>query len=142
MLNSNVNLLAVLVAAILNMGLGAFWYGPVFGKKWMHYMGWKKEDFERHMQEGGRREASRGYFYSFLGALVAGYVLAYIVLLYGATSVLQGAWVAVLVWFGFVVNAGLGSVLFERRPKEVYLINVTYQLVYFLLAGALFAVWH
>ena len=31
----SVNYLAVLVAAALEIGLGALWYGPLFGKPWM-----------------------------------------------------------------------------------------------------------
>ncbi len=31
-----INLLAVVVCAIASMVLGMLWYGPLFGKKWMH----------------------------------------------------------------------------------------------------------
>ena len=34
-----VNLLAVLAAGIVPMVVGALWYGPLFGKRWLELMG-------------------------------------------------------------------------------------------------------
>ena len=33
-----VNYLAVLIAGIVPMIVGAIWYGPLFGKRWLGYM--------------------------------------------------------------------------------------------------------
>lgn len=36
----SINYLAVVVAAVVSMGLGAFWYSPLgFGKMWMNLSG-------------------------------------------------------------------------------------------------------
>ena len=40
---SDVNLLAVLAAAVATMVLGAIWYGPLFGKSWMSAHGYTPE---------------------------------------------------------------------------------------------------
>ncbi len=34
-----VNYLAIIVGAVFSMILGAIWYGPIFGKKWMEIIG-------------------------------------------------------------------------------------------------------
>ncbi|MCH7574095.1 MAG: DUF1761 domain-containing protein [Candidatus Marinimicrobia bacterium] len=36
----SINYLAVLVAAAIEFGLGALWFGPLFGKPWMAAHGW------------------------------------------------------------------------------------------------------
>lgn len=40
----NINIWAVLACAIISMPIGAIWYGPLFGKKWMEIVGMKEED--------------------------------------------------------------------------------------------------
>jgi hypothetical protein len=42
---------------------------------------------------------------------------------------------------GFVAVATLGSVTFEKRPLNLYLINNGFLLLALLLMGALLAVW-
>ncbi|MBI3341870.1 DUF1761 domain-containing protein, partial [Candidatus Curtissbacteria bacterium] len=34
-----INYMAVVAAAVVNMVLGFLWYGPLFGKPWMKMMG-------------------------------------------------------------------------------------------------------
>jgi len=43
--------------------------------------------------------------------------------------------------FQFVAVATLGSVTFEKRPLQLYLINNAYLLLALLLMGAVLAVW-
>src|SRR2546422_5509273 len=45
---SNVNILAVLVAALLTFVLGAFWYSPIlFARQWMQAQGYTPEKIAR-----------------------------------------------------------------------------------------------
>ena len=41
---SNINFLAVIVAAFSAFFVGWIWYGPLFGKKWMELNGFTKEN--------------------------------------------------------------------------------------------------
>ncbi len=43
MLNFDLNWLAVIVAAIVNMVVGSLWYGPIFGNVWMKAVGKTRE---------------------------------------------------------------------------------------------------
>ena len=45
------------------------------------------------------------------------------------------------VWLGFVTTVQLTSVLFAKQPLKLYLINTGYQLVCYLVMGAILAVW-
>ena len=66
-----VNLLAVLVAGIVPMFVGALWYGPLFGKRWLQLM----ETTAEEIQEKGINPL-KTYGVSFLLALVTAFILA------------------------------------------------------------------
>src|SRR2546429_4386100 len=64
---ANINILAVLVAAVLTFVLGAVWYSPVlFAKQWMAAQGYTPEKLE----EMKRRGVTRAYAVSVLCYLV------------------------------------------------------------------------
>ena len=65
-----VNLLAVLAAGIVPMVVGALWYGPLFGKRWLELM----ETTAEEIQEGFN--PLKTYGVSFLLALVTAFILA------------------------------------------------------------------
>src|SRR5438034_8245817 len=70
---ANINILAVLVAAVLTFVLGAVWYSPVlFAKQWMAAQGYTPEKLE----EIKRRGVTRAYAVSVLCYLVTAYVMA------------------------------------------------------------------
>src|SRR2546426_8436636 len=70
---ANINILAVLVAAVLTFVLGAVWYSPVlFAKQWMAAQGYTPEKLE----EMKRRGVTRAYAVSVLCYLVTAYVMA------------------------------------------------------------------
>ena len=41
-----VNYWAIVAGAVLSMVIGAIWYGPLFGKKWMEIVGVDSTDLE------------------------------------------------------------------------------------------------
>ena len=132
-----VNYVAVLVAAIVQMGVGMLWYGPLFGKAWMKLVGLTKKDTEKAMKEG----MAKTYFISFLGALVSAYVLAYLVGAFNAASAIEGATIGFWAWTGFVATTQLTGVLWEGKTWNLYYLDVAYQLVALLLMGGLLAAW-
>lgn len=133
----DINYVAVLIAAIANMALGAFWYSPVlFAKRWIALM--KVSEAEINEMKKG---APRAYALSFIGALVMSYVLAHIVDYAQATTIVGGVGSGFWLWLGFVATTGSASVLFEGRPAGLYLINSGYYLVSLIVMGAIVAVW-
>ena len=126
----DVSLLATLVATVAGFGLGALWYGPLFGKAWMAAVGLTEEQIRRQMNP------ARTYGITFVVGLVAAYVFG---LFLGpnpglAFSIAAGA-AAGLFW----VAASLATNdLFEGRPAILIVINGGYHAVRFTLIGLTF----
>ncbi|MBI4151857.1 DUF1761 domain-containing protein [Candidatus Woesearchaeota archaeon] len=129
------NYWAILVAALLQYGLGALWYSPLlFGKQWMRLM--KINPAERASK---KKEAARGYALMLVTALVMSFVLARFVT--GASTWIEGALTGLWVWLGFIATVTLGGFLWEGKPFSLYLLNAGYWLVTLLLTGSLLAAW-
>lgn len=134
----NVNYLAILVAAIINMVVGSLWYSPVlFLKSWSKSIGKTEKDMQKDMK------MSMGVTYglAFVGALLMAYVLANIINFGGVTMAYQGAAAGFWSWLGFVVPVSLSGVLFEQKPWKWFMITASYYLVVLLINGALLALW-
>jgi len=69
------------------------------------------------------------------------YVLSLVVDWTGAKSIGAGAGAGFWMWVGFVGTVMFNTVLYERRPVALYVLNTGYFLVSLLIGGALLAVW-
>jgi len=135
-----INLWSVLAAAIATMVVGFLWYSPLlFARPWMVLMGYDPED--KGKVEEMRKGAGKMYGISFIASLVSAAVLAKIIVITTVSSPLYGMKVGFAVWLGFVTTVQLTNVLFARQPVKLYLINTGYQLVCYLVMGAILAVW-
>jgi hypothetical protein len=134
---AGLNYLAVLVAAILNMAVGAVWYSPaVAGKRWMELMGFKQEDMQARMSG-----APRAYALTFLASLLMAYALARVIWYAEAFTLAGGALIGLLAWLGFVVTSHAANYLFEGKSMSLFTLNMGYHLVGLVLMGALLGAW-
>jgi hypothetical protein len=134
------NLLAVLVAAISTMLVGFVWYSPIlFAKPWMREMGYDPDDKDRVKEM--QKSAGLAYFGSFIASLVSAFVLALFLHQFRAQSVQLGLLVGSHVWLGFVATVQLTGVLFMKQSIKLFAINTGYQLVCYLVMGAILAAW-
>jgi surface polysaccharide O-acyltransferase-like enzyme len=132
-----VNYVAVLVAAILNMAIGALWYSPsVFGRGWMALTGLAPEDVQKRMAA-----ARRAYSLTFVASFVMAYALARILWYARVETPGGGVAIGLLAWLGFVATTHATNYLFEGRPFRLYSINTGYHLVSLVIMGALLAAW-
>jgi uncharacterized protein DUF1761 len=135
-----VNLWAVLVAAISTMIVGFLWYSPMlFAKPWTVLMGYDPND--KAKMDEMRKSAGKSYAISFIASLVAALVLGKIIDVTSVQSPLYGMKIGFAVWLGFVTTVQLTAKLFGNQPTKLYLINTGYQLVCYLVMGAILAVW-
>jgi len=135
---THVNALAVLVAAVLTLALGAIWYSPVlFARQWMAAQGHTPEALEQMKQKG----MVRAYAVSFLCYLVMAYVLALLASYTQAASFAQGLWLGFLVWLGFAATIGLTGHVFSHKPIAAWVIDAGYQLAYLLIMSVVLALW-
>ncbi|HEV8354529.1 MAG TPA: DUF1761 domain-containing protein [bacterium] len=126
--------LPVIVAAVAQMVLGFIWYGPLFGKTWAGLM-------KMDTTQADRSALTRIYAWSFVGSLVTAFVLDQFVRWTGATTAAAGATIGFWAWLGFVATVTAASVLYERRPTALYLLNNGYQLASLLVMGAILGAW-
>ncbi len=140
MIESVINYGAVVVAAIATYVLGFLWHGPLFGEIWMKWSGISQKEVEELKKKG-----LAGMWKSMLGALfIAGimsYIMAHFVDYTGATTVFEGMQTGFWIWLGFVVTVQLNSVLWEKKPFKLYVLNTGYQFVSLLMMGAILAAW-
>jgi len=127
---SEINLLAVLVAAIVHMAVGLIWFQPkIFGDAWSK------------LTRADLKPSARWMPVGLIGHFLIALVLAIIVNLAHATSVVDGLFIGILVWLGFVVTLEIGELIWEKIPFNLFLVRVGNHLIGLGLAGAILAVW-
>lgn len=132
--SADINYLAVVVAAVLSMVIGAVWYAPqVFGKQWMKLVGKK----EKELKEAG----SSSYVVAGLGFLLIAYVMAHFVQYAGSNTVTEGLATGFWLWLGFSASVLAINSAFSLRPQKLWAIDAGYYLACFLVTGALLATW-
>jgi len=140
------NYLAVLVAAIVIFALGGLWYSPVlFVKKWIA--------LQNRTEEQMRAEAAAAnmpvlYISAFVTALLTALVMAHLLGHLAAAvdphmqpNAAHGALFGFVCWLGFAAPTSYGTAIFSGKPKQLWLIDSTYNLVAFVLAGAILGAW-
>ncbi len=136
----NLNLLAILVAAISTIVVGFIWYSPIlFAKPWMREMGYDPDDKSK-VQEM-QKSAGPAYFASFIASLVSAFILALFFHEMRVQSVDIGLLIAFHVWLGFVATVQLTGVLFMKQSMKLFAINTGYQLACYLVMGSILSVW-
>lgn len=136
-----INCWAVVGAAVTSMVLGALWYGPLFGKRWIQLSQFTAEQMTAAKAKGmGKSYALMG-----LGSLLMSTALSHLITFAGAplgmSGASLGAVVGVLVWLGFIAPVTVGPVLWEGKPWKLWYITSGYYLVSLVIMGKILAVW-
>ena len=141
-----VNLLAVLVAGIVPMIIGALWYGPLFGKRWLELM----ETTAEEIQEGFN--PLKTYGVSFVLALITAFILAQLFARMGGAErvfsiagtggdALAGVYLALMALIAFILPVGYQSVAFEKRKAGLFWLNLGHNGVALLAQAVIIAIW-
>lgn len=131
---ATVNYLAVIVAALAYMVLGAIWYSPIlFGRAWMTGVGKTKEQLA-----GG---SFIKYIWGFIFSFIAAYGIARLMLMTGYDTVGEGVVIGLLAGICFVMTTMGVNDTFEGRPSGLTVINILYHIVGFLIIGIIVGAW-
>lgn len=126
----SVNWLAIIVATIASMALGAGWY-MVLANQWMGALGKTREQIMG--QSGG---SATPFIIAALMQLVMAYSLAlFIPGLMGATNVTNGLIVGFHAWLGFVITSMIINHRYQGSKWSLTLIDGGYLLGVLLVQG-------
>lgn len=127
------NIWAVLVAALSTFLIGGLWYSPaVFGKAWMRENGFTEEGMKNS-------NMAKIFGLAFILALVASINLA--MFLGPDQTIAMGAFYGFLAGFGWVATFVGTHYLFERKSFTLFAINAGYSIVSLTLMGVIIAAW-
>jgi hypothetical protein len=129
-----INWLAVIVAAIIRLAVGAVWYSPVaFGKAWQKTVGITQDQMMGAMPRAIAVDA--------VGSLIMAFILLHAVVYAGGNTLLLGAAIGALNWLGFVAVVLVATNVYEQRPLRSAYLGAGFNLVAMVLMGALLAIW-
>jgi hypothetical protein len=127
----NVNVWAVLVAAVSSFVLGGLWYSPaLFGRKW-------NRDAGMEGKQGGH--PARVFGIAFVFALIA--AAAFATLLGADPEPARAIHYALVVGIGFVATSFGINYQFANRSFAMWAIDAGYHLAQFLLFALVLAYW-
>lgn len=143
MYESMVNYWAVLVSAVVFFGIGAVWYGPVFGKAWIKSMELSEADLEaQKAEENMAMSFGLMFISSLLMAVATAHLIDYLIYVFPESGAVQVSLVsACFVWMGYILSYLITAPAFERRPWSYVFINGGYWLVGLLATGLIVGLW-
>ena len=127
-----INWLAVVLATISSMIVGAVWYAkPVFGRTWMRLSGISEEDTQR----GAALALIITFVVSFFTAAVLAGSAAIAQHFYEGNFFLNAVLTSIILWIGFTASRMLTHDLFDRRPSSLTTLNLAHELVTIVVMG-------
>jgi hypothetical protein len=127
-----INVLAVIIAALSTMVVGTVWYTPkVFGNYWMRTA--------RVNPSGEAKDAVKPILITLVVSFISAWVLAGSAAIaqefYGGNFLVNTLITAIILWAGFTASRFVTHDAFEGRPAGLTVLNVAHELVTFLVMG-------
>jgi hypothetical protein len=133
---SQINWLAVAVAALAYFLLGALWYSKaLFGAKWAGLVGLDMNDPDK---KKGMGKMMAGTFFLIILTCLALALLVYRLDIFVLSSALK---LGLITGIGFASTAVSISFIYESRPTALYFIDCGYHLAGHLIAAVILVLW-
>jgi hypothetical protein len=133
-----INYIAVLLAAVSSMVVGAIWYAkPVFGRAWMRLSNVTDED----MKKSPVLPLVITFIVSILTALVLAGTAFIVTDFYQGNFLGDTILTGVVLWIGFTAARLLTHDLFDRRPANLTILNMAHELVTIVIMALIIGVW-
>src|SRR5690348_4463813 len=118
-------ILPIFISGFVSIFIGWVWYSPpLFGTVWMRLSKMTPEMVER-----GKKRMPLVVFIAFLAGMLIAYVMKIAAIAFNAHDLRSALLLAWWLWLGFVAPTMLGTVLWEQKSIEHYIINAAYWLV-------------
>ena len=133
--NLKINHGAVWVGVVVLFALGFTWYGPLFGEKWMGYVGLTMADAEN-------MDGVVGIWISNVVSSVASmYLLAWLFSKLGIASGFKGALLGLEIAFVFIFLTIMVNNMFAQAPYGLAWIIGGFSMVGFTINGFILGAW-
>ncbi|MDD9911268.1 MAG: DUF1761 domain-containing protein [Ahrensia sp.] len=129
---ATVNWVAIAVATVVSMGIGAAWYSAL-AKPWIAANGFSEEQ----IKSVEANDTPVIYVFAALSHLVMAFVLTGIIFHAGAMTLANGLLTGFLVWLGFVLTSMTVNHRFQFKPWSLTAIDSGHYLVVLLAQGAI-----
>jgi len=117
------NILAIVIAFIVNVVIGAFWYSPAgFGKKWSKLTG-------VDMMKTPKEETNRAIIFVAISSLLQAFILALVLNTLAPATVFEAITSTLIIWFGLTAITTIGNTLYQRQSLKLWWINASFFLV-------------
>lgn len=127
MKSMQIDIFPVVIAALVNMVIGFFWYS-----KWFFGPLWKKKSKAKEADV-----SPQTLFFGFIVSLFIAYFLAFFISYTSVTSITDGMFVGFLLWLGFVATTQVGSIIWTNTPLLLFFIDSGYKLFAILVMSGI-----
>lgn len=131
-----IDYLAVGIATIIHFGVGAVWFGVLFGKAWQAQMNWSPEETEKM-----KKRMPQTMVLSLLASFLVAYAGARILVLASPAGIIDAVMLSLLCSIGFAFIKALQDVAYEGDSWTLFGINAAYYVVSFMAVFVLLFYW-
>lgn len=132
-----VNLYAVLVAAVAYFLLGSLWFSILFGGVWSKEV----DKLGILIKDPAKGTIAAKMIQTFVGNLLAAFSMAYIVFVSGSYNWMAGLKLGLLCGIGFAAVAMIIAYTWESRSMRLQMIDTGYAVIGISLCGIILAAW-
>ena len=130
---SQISILAIILAVVANMIIGALWYSPLlFANVWMKSLGKTREELHAS-------NPTIGYGFTTLAGIITAIILSLVISLLDSVTVGGGALIGFLAGAGIASARELSPTFFEGRKYTLFFISAGYHIVSLTVMGAIIA---
>lgn len=138
---SNVNWIAVLVAAVAAFIFGGIWYAALFGKAWVKNHGFTEEEIKEMGSTPGKT-----YSLLFLTGVIMSLGMAILLnhISIGDVTTMTGMKLGGILWFAVALPigfAGFVATWTKRKQFGAWIVDTGYDLCVLVLVGTILASW-
>ncbi len=126
-----VNWVSIIVAAIGAFIVGMLWYSPaLFGKQWMKMMGMSEKDMK-----AGKDKMTGMMVVTLVLGVISAWVLSHVFNYAGVVTMMDGVFVAAMMWLGFYATSTYMGVMYEKKSMEWWYLTAGHYLVSLIVMG-------